>query len=282
MHQRTEEPSTERPPSTAPETAAPVTSLRSPVSLEASGVTQVFRSRGKQSVTALHDVSVSVGAGEFVAVVGPSGCGKSTLLRAFAGLDRPTHGQMLVDGDPVDAPRSDISLMFQAPTLLPWKTVLGNCLLPLEISGRIGAKEKQHALDLLAWAGLEDFVDRRPHELSGGMQQRVAICRALVSDPSVLLLDEPFGALDAMTREQMNLDLQQLWCDGGMTTVLITHDIDEAVFLAQRVIVLSGRPGSVLDVVTVDLPDRRDVSALESPAFSAACARIRSYFVTRN
>jgi NitT/TauT family transport system ATP-binding protein len=170
-------------------------------------------------------------------------------------------------------------MMFQAPTLLPWKTVLGNCLLPRELHHRVGDEDRARARELLAWAGLDGFADRRPHELSGGMQQRVAICRALMSDPSALLLDEPFGALDAMTREQMNVDLHRIWGAGGVTTLLITHDIQEAVFLAQRVVVLSARPGRTLDVVDVPLPRERDISLIQTPQFAETCGRIRSYFI---
>jgi len=262
----------------APDGDFPQLSMPSPLGLTAKEVTHVFTGRGREPVVALEDFSLEVAPGEFVAVVGPSGCGKTTLLRTFAGLTEPARGEVLVGGEPLRAPRRDVSMMFQAPTLLPWKTVLGNCLLPRELGHRVDARDRARAHELLAWAGLDGFADRRPHELSGGMQQRVAICRALMADPSVLLLDEPFGALDAMTREQMNVDLGRIWAASGVTMVLITHDIPEAVFLAERVVVLSPRPGRTLDIVEVPLPRERDVSVIETPAFAETCGRIRSYF----
>jgi NitT/TauT family transport system ATP-binding protein len=250
--------------------------MPSPLGLTATNVTHVFG--GKEPVVALQDFSLDVAPGEFVAIVGPSGCGKTTMLHTFAGLVEPTDGDVRVGGERLTAPRRDIAMMFQAPTLLPWKTVLGNCLLPRELAHRVDDVDRERALELLAWAGIGGFADRRPHELSGGMQQRVAICRALMGDPSVLLLDEPFGALDAMTREQMNVDLRRMWADSGVTTVLITHDIAEAVYLAERVVVLSPRPGRTLDVVDVALPRERDLSVIETPEFAKACGRIRAYF----
>ncbi|RAJ59079.1 NitT/TauT family transport system ATP-binding protein [Streptomyces sp. Amel2xB2] len=258
---------------------SPQLSMPSPLGLTARNVTQVFGARGKEPVVALEDFSLDVAPGEFVAVVGPSGCGKTTLLRTFAGLAEPTTGEVSVGGEPLRKPRRDVSMMFQAPTLLPWKTVLGNCLLPREIDHRVDDRDRARAHELLAWAGLDGFADRRPHELSGGMQQRVAICRALMADPAVLLLDEPFGALDAMTREQMNVDMRRIWSASGVTTLLITHDIPEAVFLAQRVVVLSSRPGRTLDVIDVPLPRERDIAVVQTPEFAATCGRIRSYFI---
>src|SRR5690606_27443461 len=245
----------------------------------AQNVTQVFGGRGKQPVVALENFSLDVEPGELVAIVGPSGCGKTTLLHAFAGLIKPTAGEIRVGGQQLKSPRRDVSMMFQAPTLLPWKTVLGNCLLPRELEHRIDEDDRKRARELLTWAGLGDFTDRRPHELSGGMQQRVAICRALMANPSVLLLDEPFGALDAMTREQMNVDLRRMWAASGVTTVLITHDISEAVYLAGRVVVLSPRPGRILEIIDVPLPKDRDVSLIQSPEFAQTCGHIRSYFI---
>jgi NitT/TauT family transport system ATP-binding protein len=248
----------------------------SPLGVTAAGVTHVFG--GKEPVVALQDFSLDIAAGEFVAIVGPSGCGKTTLLHTFAGLVEPTEGEVRLGTEPLRAPRRDIAMMFQAPTLLPWKTVLGNCLLPRELAHRIDDDDRARARELLDWAGLGGFADRHPHELSGGMQQRVAICRALMADPSVLLLDEPFGALDAMTREQMNVDLRRIWAESGVTTVLITHDIAEAVYLAERVVVLSPRPGRTLDVIDVPLPRDRDMAVIESPEFGQTCGRIRAYF----
>jgi NitT/TauT family transport system ATP-binding protein len=267
------------PPPGADHNGFPQLSMPSPLSLTAKNVTHVFNRRGKTPVVALKGFSLDVAPGEFVAVVGPSGCGKTTLLHTFAGLAVPTSGEVFVGEEPMRSPRRDVAVMFQAPTLLPWRTVLGNCLLPRELDHRADERDREAARQLLAWAGLDGFADRRPHELSGGMQQRVAICRALMADPSVLLLDEPFGALDAMTREQMNVDLRRIWAASGVTTVLITHDIAEAVFLSSRVVVLSPRPGRILDVVDVPLPRDRDFSVIQTPEFTDACARVRSHFV---
>ena len=266
------------PPPGADHNGFPQLSMPSPLSLTAKNVTHVFNRRGKTPVVALKGFSLDVAPGEFVAVVGPSGCGKTTLLHTFAGLAVPTSGEVFVGEEPMRSPRRDVAVMFQAPTLLPWRTVLGNCLLPRELDHRADERDREAARQLLAWAGLDGFADRRPHELSGGMQQRVAICRALMADPSVLLLDEPFGALDAMTREQMNVDLRRIWAASGVTTVLITHDIAEAVFLSSRVVVLSPRPGRILDVVDVPLPRDRDFSVIQTPEFTDACARVRSHF----
>lgn len=254
-------------------------SRSSPLGLAAKNVTHVFEGNGKQPVPALEDVSLDVAPGEFVSIVGPSGCGKTTLLRIFAALAEPTMGEVFVGAEQVTGVRRDVSMMFQAPTLLPWKTVMGNCLLPRELDHRVSGDDRDRARELLAWADIEEFAGRRPSELSGGMQQRVAICRALMADPSVLLLDEPFGALDAMTREQMNVDLYRMWASSGVTAVLITHDIPEAVFLAQRVVVLSPRPGRVLDVITVPLPRERDITLMRTPEFTETCGRVRSYFM---
>lgn len=210
------------------------------ISVEDAEIT--FARKGAAPTTALKGMNLELDAGDFVSVVGPSGCGKTTLLRAIAGLQPTSSGKVLVDGAVVDQPRRETCVMFQAPTLLPWLTVLGNCLLPQRMRGGVKEEHRVRARELLARAGLEGFEKSYPHELSGGMQQRVALCRALGASPSLLLLDEPFGALDAMTREQMNLDLHTLWSRESVTTLLITHSISEAVFLSQRVVVMSARP----------------------------------------
>jgi NitT/TauT family transport system ATP-binding protein len=237
------------------------------------GVSKTFRT-GKLSVIALQDIEFDVGAGEFVAIVGASGCGKSTLLRLIGGLLAPSHGEVRIGDQAVTEPTPGIGIVFQTPVLLPWRTVQENVRLPLDIQ-RTG-KEPQRISQLLELVGLRGFERSRPFELSGGMQQRVALCRALVTDPSLLLMDEPFGALDALTREQMNLELQRVWMDTGKTVVLITHSITEAVMLADRVVVMTPRPGRIQEIISVELPRPRDFSSLRDPTFHIACDRIRA------
>ena len=194
-------------------------------------------------VEALRDVSLNVAAGEFVAIVGASGCGKSTLLRLVAGLVPATTGRVVLDGTPVVGPRADTAMVFQAPTLLPWADVLRNVTFPLRLMKQAGGDTEARARALLETAGLKGFENRLPKELSGGMQQRVAICRALLQQPRVLLMDEPFGALDALTREEMSLELLRIWSGLRMAVLFVTHSISEAVLLADRVVVMSPRPG---------------------------------------
>ncbi|WP_051581390.1 ABC transporter ATP-binding protein [Pseudonocardia acaciae] len=246
--------------------------------LKLAGVEKVFAPRGRPPTTALSELNLEIESNEFVAVVGPSGCGKTTLLRVLAGLTLPSKGAVTLDGEQITEPRPDLVMMFQSPTLLPWRKVIDNCLLPIEIRRKVTPEDADRARDLLERAGLGGFEDRYPNELSGGMQQRVALCRALIAQPSVLLLDEPFGALDAMTRDQMNLDLHRMWHANELTTVLITHSITEAVLLAQRIVVMSPRPGRVVDVYRVPLPASRDLDVLNSPRFAEACAYVRQYF----
>ena len=224
--------------------------------IELSGVSRGFRSR-HGTVQALRAIDLSIGEGEFVAVIGRSGCGKSTLLRMIAGLIPPSTGQVSVAGTPVAAPRHDIALMFQRPALLPWRSVRDNVLLPAEIRGTKNAEARQRAAQLLDRVGLAGFQQRLPHELSGGMQQRVALCRALIQQPRVLLMDEPFSALDALTREELAGELQRVHMELACTTVLVTHSIQEAVLLADRVVVLSQRPGSIRQVLDVKIPRPR-------------------------
>jgi NitT/TauT family transport system ATP-binding protein len=213
-------------------------------------VSQVFRSR-KTRLHALDDIELEVGENEFVTLVGRSGCGKSTLLRIIAGLQTATAGRVTVRGEPVTKPRPDVSLMFQRSALLPWRNVIDNVMLPVEILGLDKKRYRSRAEELLALAGLEGFESRRPHELSGGMQQRVSLCRALVHDPSVLLMDEPFAALDALTREELSLELQRIWSEHRKTIVFVTHSIQEAVLLADRIVVMSPRPGRIARVLEV-------------------------------
>lgn len=228
-------------------------------------------------VEALRGVTLDIAANSFVAIVGASGCGKSTMLRLLAGLERPAGGSLKIGGEEVTAPRQDIGIAFQAPTLLPWANVLKNVLFPLRLMRRLDSDADKRARDLLTLAGLDGFADKMPHELSGGMQQRVAICRALVHDPAILLLDEPFGALDALTREEMSLELLRIWSERPKTVFMVTHSINEAVLLADRVLVMSPRPGTLVDDVTIDLPRPRSFEMLERAATQAYATRIRNH-----
>jgi NitT/TauT family transport system ATP-binding protein len=232
------------------------------------------------TVLALRDVSFTARDGEFVAIVGPSGCGKSTLLKILAGLIRPTRGDVLLRGTPIMGPRRDIGFVFQSPVLFPWRTVLDNVLLPVDVQ-RLGREEhRPRALRLLEFAGLSGFEHHYPWELSGGMQQRVGIVRSLVHDPAMLLMDEPFGALDAMTRETMNLELQRIWLERRETVLFITHSIPEAVFLADRVLTMASRPGHVLEEVAIDLPRPRTLDVMASAKFVELTRRIRVRFAS--
>lgn len=229
-------------------------------------------------VQALEQTSFSVKEGEFIAVVGPSGCGKSTLLKILAGLLPPSKGEAFLRGTPISGPRRDIGVVFQSPVLLPWRSILENVLLPVEVQRLGGERYQKEALGLLELVGLREFAYRYPWELSGGMQQRVAIARALIHDPAILLMDEPFGALDAMTREQMNLELQRIWLERRKTIVFITHSIPEAVFLADRVLVMSARPGCILDVVQIEIQRPRRLETMNLPEFCGKVSSIRAQF----
>ncbi|GAA2881629.1 ABC transporter ATP-binding protein [Actinoplanes cyaneus] len=235
------------------------------------GVSRTFTSRDGD-VEALRDVALEIAESQFVAVVGRSGCGKSTLLRLIAGLLAPTGGAVTIDGAPVSRPRPDVVLMHQLPALLPWRTALGNVMLPVEIRRLPRAEYRARAADLLDAVGLTGFHQRHPYELSGGMQQRVALCRALIQRPRVLLMDEPFSALDALTREELATQLQAMHMSAPATTVFVTHSIPEAVLLADRVVVLSSRPGQVRRVVDVHLPRPRSFGHNAYTAQAAECA----------
>ena len=229
------------------------------------------------AVEALRDISFAVGQGELVAVVGPSGCGKSTLLRIVAGLRAATSGTVTVDGTAVVRPLSAVGMVFQAPVLLKWRTVRDNVLLPAELSGLDPRAYRARAEGLLGLVGLGDFTGRWPRELSGGMQQRASLCRALLLDPPLLLMDEPFGALDAMTRDEMNLELLRVWGEGRAerkTVMFVTHSIAEAVFLADRVVVMTPRPGRVARVVDVGIPRPRTVASRAGADFGALVLQI--------
>ena len=239
--------------------------------LDIQAVSKTYVPDRKAALVALRDLTFSVANGEFLSLVGPSGCGKSTFIKLTCGLLRPTSGQILLNGAPITEPIKDVGIAFQMPILLDWRTVIQNVLLPIEIlEGKIRPHHREHATRLLSLVGLAGFEDARPRELSGGMQQRVSICRALVHNPYFLLMDEPFGALDSMTRDRMNKELLKIWEQARKTIIFITHNITEAVFLSDRVVVLTARPGTVREIVTIDAPRPRD------PA-GAACRDIERH-----
>jgi NitT/TauT family transport system ATP-binding protein len=221
-------------------------------------VSKAFQTRG-HTVEALREVTLDVQDGQFVAVIGRSGCGKSTLLRLMAGLLAPTSGTVLVGGTPVTGPRRDVAMMFQRPALLPWRSALDNVLLPAEVFGWSRAQHRRRAEELLDTVGLAGFHKRLPHQLSGGMQQRVALCRALIQQPKVMLMDEPFSALDALSREELSGELQRIHKELSATTVFVTHSIQEAVLLADRVVVLSPHPGRVRRILDITIPQPRSL-----------------------
>jgi NitT/TauT family transport system ATP-binding protein len=237
-------------------------------------LSKVYGGRGG-NVTALSDIDCTIGDGEFMSIVGPSGCGKSTLLKILAGLLQRSGGEALLNGTPIDGPRKDIGVVFQSPVLFPWRSVLGNVLLPVDVQQLGREKMQQRAFDLLNLVGLKDFEHRYPWELSGGMQQRVALVRALIHDPAILLMDEPFGALDALTREAMNVELQRIWMESRKTVVFITHSTSEAVFLGDRVMVMTPRPGKVEDMLEIDLPRPRSLDVMTTEKFGTYVRRIR-------
>jgi NitT/TauT family transport system ATP-binding protein len=231
---------------------------------------------GLDGVEALHEVGFSVGEGEFLAIVGPSGCGKSTLLKILAGLIPATDGTALLNEIPIEGPRRDIGVVFQSPVLFPWRSVLGNVLLPADVQHLGRARMRERAMELLALVGLSGFEHRYPWQLSGGMQQRVSLVRALIHDPALLLMDEPFGALDALTREAMNVELQRIWLERRKTVVFITHSTAEAVFLADRVAVMTPRPGRIGDLFEVELPRPRALDVMTHEKFGSYVRRIRA------
>ncbi|MCW5749551.1 MAG: ABC transporter ATP-binding protein [Alphaproteobacteria bacterium] len=226
-------------------------------------------------VLAISKVSFDVAAGEFVTVVGPSGCGKSTLLKMMSGLIEPTAGELVIGGEGHEfRPGHDIGMVFQQPLLLKWRSIEDNLLLPVEFLGERRESFRQRARALLKLVGLDGFEGKYPYELSGGMQQRASICRALIHSPKLLLMDEPFGALDALTRERMNLELQRVWMEERKTVIFITHDIQEAVFLADRVIVLTARPAEMAAAIDIELPRPRRLAMKTTPEFGAYCRRL--------
>jgi NitT/TauT family transport system ATP-binding protein len=233
---------------------------------------------GDGVIRALDRVCLDLAEGEFLSIVGPSGCGKSTLMLITAGLVSPTAGRVRIGGVEVTRPYANAGVAFQDPTLYEWRRVLENVLLPVEIQGRELAPFRHRARELLGMVGLGGFERKYPFELSGGMRQRVALCRALVHDPPLLLMDEPFGALDALSRDQLNLELQDIWQANRKTVLLITHSIQEAVFLSDRVVVMSPRPGRIGEIVAIDLPRPRTFDLLEAPEFGRHARRIRAVF----
>ncbi len=248
------------------------------VGVSINGVTKVYETRG-EPITALAECSLDLKPGEFVSVVGPSGCGKSTLMLMLAGLIPSSSGEITIGDTPVQGPYTDLGIVFQEPVLLDWRKVLGNILLQVELrKGMKGKDYEGRARELLKLVGLEGFEDRYPFELSGGMRQRVSICRALLHDPPLLLMDEPFGALDALTRDQLNLDLQSIWLQSRKTVMFVTHSISEAIFLGDRVAVFSPRPGKVVEVLDIDLPRPRHLSIRETPEFGKYASEIRRVF----
>ena len=243
-------------------------------------VAKIYRTRDGD-VESLKPLSFDIAEGEFMAIVGPSGCGKSTLLKMIGGLLPVSRGRISVSGRDVRGPPDDVGFVFQSPVLLAWRTVLANVMLQIEMRRLPRDRYLPKARALLGMVGLQDFERKLPWQLSGGMQQRASICRALVHDPAVLLMDEPFGALDAMTRERMNLELQRIWAETRKTVLFITHSIPEAVFLADRVLVMTERPGSIAAIYDVPLPRPRSLTVMGDPVFGALTQRIRKHFFSQ-
>ena len=241
------------------------------------GVDKTFERRDQPPTIALEDISLDIRAGEFVSLIGPSGCGKSTLLRIIGDLIAPTGGEVVVNGKPAAEARRDrdYGMVFQAPVLFEWRTVEDNVKLPLEIQGLPAAQRQARAAAMLDLVELGEFMRHYPWQLSGGMQQRVAIARALAFEPAILLMDEPFGALDEMTRERMNSEVQRIWQQTGTTAVFVTHSIPEAVFLSSRVVVMSARPGRITKVIDIDLPRPRTEETRESERYFELVTEVR-------
>ena len=242
--------------------------------IDVQDVLKIFKS-GTKIIHALEQISFEVREGDFVSLVGPSGCGKSTLLKIISGLLPATSGRVSVDGRTVDRPLDNVGMVFQSPVLLKWKTVIGNIMLPVEFARLDRASYLEKAHGLVRLVGLQGFEEMYPYQLSGGMQQRVSLCRALVTDPQMLLMDEPFGALDAMTRDELDLELLKIWDGKRKTALFVTHNIQEAVFLSDYIIVMSPRPGRVIQQLSVDLPRPRTIEMMSSSKFCEYTLRIR-------
>ena len=256
--------------------SAAASAAGSPIGIDR--VSQVFR-RGAMVTHALDEVDLAIAAGEFVAIVGPSGCGKSTLLKIVAGLLERTGGRVTIDGHEVNGPVTELGIVFQSPVLLDWRNIIDNVLIQVELRGLDRRRYVDRASELLAEVGLGEFAQSMPRELSGGMRQRAAIVRSFIHDPPLLMMDEPFGALDALTREQMRIDLEKLWLERRHTTVFITHGIAEAVALADRVVVMTPRPGRIDRVIDIDLTRPRDKAVVTSQAFAGYCDAITETFM---
>jgi NitT/TauT family transport system ATP-binding protein len=239
---------------------------------------KTFATRDGSPTTAVDNVDLQIGEAEFVSLLGPSGCGKSTLLSLVAGLIHPTSGGIEVGGMQVKAPYTSVGIVFQSDLLLDWRTVLGNVLVQFEMRGEDPRPHAARARELIASVGLAGFENKYPWELSGGMRQRVSICRALIHDPPLLLMDEPFGALDALTREQMQVDLQRIWQSSRKTVLFVTHSISEAVFLSDRVVVMTPRPGKIREVLRIDLPRPRAIDVRDTPQFAGHVRHINRLF----
>lgn len=246
------------------------------ISIKIRSLGKTFQSRDRGEVFAIRDVSLEIKEKEFLSIVGPSGCGKSTLLNLISGLLRPSYGEIQLFGNPITGPSRQIGIVFQQPVLLPWRNVIDNVLLPVEVMHlQPYQKYLEKARELIELVGLSGFEKAYPKELSGGMQQRVAIVRALIYDSKILLMDEPFGALDAMTREELNLELLRIWQMTKRTIVFVTHSIQEAVLLSDRIIVMSQRPAIIVDILNVDFPRPRDHSLFEDVRFGQMSNRVR-------
>jgi NitT/TauT family transport system ATP-binding protein len=245
-----------------------------------SDVSRTFMSGGT-TVTALDHVGFEVQAGNFVSIVGPSGCGKSTLLKIVSGLLPPSSGTVTVNGEPVRAPLENVGMVFQAPVLLKWRSVTANILLPVEFARLDIPSHTERTRALIKVVGLDGFDEMYPHQLSGGMQQRVSLCRALVTDPQLLLMDEPFGALDAMTRDELDMELLRIWEERKKTVLFVTHSIQEAVFLSDVVFVMSARPGRLLEQITINLPRPRSMEMMTDQKFGGYALKIRALLAAR-
>jgi NitT/TauT family transport system ATP-binding protein len=270
VHITTAEPSARNEPLQSP--AQPIIALEN--------VTKRFVTRAGDSVLALDKVRLDVGRDQFVTLVGPSGCGKSTLLKIVSGVIPPTEGSVRLAGEVLDRPSRKIGMVFQRPVLLPWRSVLDNVLFPIEMLGWPVARHREEALRLIQLVGLQGFEKALPNELSGGMQQRVSICRALIYDPQVLMMDEPFGALDAMTREDLSVELLRIWTERKKTVVFVTHSITESVLLADRVIIMTARPGRVVMDLPVNLPRPRTLETERTPEFQTLVHTVRDAIYT--
>jgi NitT/TauT family transport system ATP-binding protein len=244
------------------------------------GVSKTYRTRDGD-VPSLRPLDFRINEGEFFVVVGPSGCGKSTLLKLISGLLAPTAGEITVSGEKVTRPHGNVGIVFQNALLLPWRNILSNVMLPIDMKRLPREQYLPRAKDLIKLVGLDGFEKKLPWQLSGGMQQRASICRALVHDPKIMLMDEPFGALDALTRERMNLELMTIQRETGKTVLLITHSIPEAVFLGDRVLVMTERPGAVAAVYDVPLPRPRSLDVMADPVFTGLVQRIRRHFFSQ-